>query len=145
MIKSIVWGALCMINISVLSAKELQQPRIPQNVTEQVSQKIPKSVIIKTKKFKIKIDQQPDGKYLYQSWPVNGKITSRPSMIISGGELIPDGSGGNYYLEFSNEGYTYQIWRNYLTDSAKKAPYTLKVQDQDGKTIVSQDGFVVKY
>lgn len=134
-----------MINISVLSAKELQQPRIPQNVTEQVSQKIPKSVIIKTKKFKIKIDQQPDGKYLYQSWPVNGKITSRPSMIISGGELIPDGSGGNYYFEFSNEGYTYQVWRNYLTDSAKKAPYTLMVEDQNGKTIVSQDGFVVKY
>lgn len=144
MIKSIVWGALCMMNISILSAKDLQQPVIPQNVTKQVSQKIPKSVILKTKKFKIKIDQQPDGKYLYQSWPANGKITSKPSMIISGGELIPDGTGGNYYFEFGNEGYTYQVWRNYLTDSPKKAPYTLTVEDQDGKTIVKQDAVVVK-
>jgi len=144
MIKSIVWGALCMMNISIFSAKDLQQPVIPQNVTKQVSQKIPKSVILKTKKFKIKIDQQPDGKYLYQSWPANGKITSKPSMIISGGELIPDGTGGNYYFEFGNEGYTYQVWRNYLTDSPKKAPYTLTVEDQDGKTIVKQDAIVVK-
>lgn len=133
-----------MMNISILSAKDLQQPVIPQNVTKQVSQKIPKSVILKTKKFKIKIDQQPDGKYLYQSWPANGKITSKPSMIISGGELIPDGTGGNYYFEFGNEGYTYQVWRNYLTDSPKKAPYTLTVEDQDGKTIVKQDAIVVK-
>ncbi len=144
MIKSIVWGALCMMNISILSAKDMQQPVIPQNVTKQVSQKIPKSVILKTKKFKIKIDQQPDGKYLYQSWPANGKITSKPSMIISGGELIPDGTGGNYYFEFGNEGYTYQVWRNYLTDSPKKAPYTLTVEDQDGKTIVKEDAVVVK-
>lgn len=144
MIKSIVWGALCMMNISIFSAKDLQQPVIPQNVTKQVSQKIPKSVILKTKKFKIKIDQQPDGKYLYQSWPANGKITSKPSMIISGGELIPDGTGGNYYFEFGNDGYTYQVWRNYLTDSPKKAPYTLTVEDQDGKTIVKQDAVVVK-
>ena len=133
-----------MMNISIFSAKDLQQPVIPQNVTKQVSQKIPKSVILKTKKFKIKIDQQPDGKYLYQSWPANGKITSKPSMIISGGELIPDGTGGNYYFEFGNDGYTYQVWRNYLTDSPKKAPYTLTVEDQDGKTIVKQDAVVVK-
>jgi len=133
-----------MMNISILSAKDMQQPVIPQNVTKQVSQKIPKSVILKTKKFKIKIDQQPDGKYLYQSWPANGKITSKPSMIISGGELIPDGTGGNYYFEFGNEGYTYQVWRNYLTDSPKKAPYTLTVEDQDGKTIVKEDAVVVK-
>uniref|UniRef100_A0AAU6WM28 Uncharacterized protein n=2 Tax=Chryseobacterium TaxID=59732 RepID=A0AAU6WM28_9FLAO len=65
-------------------------------------------------------------------------------MIISNGELIPDGTGGNYYYEFNNNGYTYQIWRNYLTDSAKKAPYTLMVTNETGKTIVNQDGYVVK-
>jgi len=144
MIKSIVWGALCMINISILSAKDLQQPGISQNVTKQVSQKIPKSVILKTKKFKIKIDQQPDGKYLYQSWPANRKISSKPSMIISGGELIPDGTGGNYYFEFENKGYIYQVWRNYLTDSVNKAPYTLNVVNTDGKTVLKEDAIVVK-
>ncbi|WP_300685968.1 hypothetical protein [Chryseobacterium sp.] len=65
-------------------------------------------------------------------------------MIIGDGELIPDGSGGNYYFSFSNEGHTYQIWRNYLTDSAKKAPYTLVVSDVNDNEIVRQDGYVVK-
>ncbi len=145
MIKQIVLGALCMINFSMISAKDITtHPGIPGQVTELVSQKIPKSVIIKTKKFKIKIDQQPDGKYLYQSWPANGKIMSKPSMIISGGELYRDGTGGNYYFEFGNEGYTYQVWRNYLTDSVKKAPYTLNVENPDGKMILKEDAIVVK-
>ena len=125
-----------------VQATTLTENPVSKNHYQQ--EKLPKSIIIKTKKFKIKIDRQPDGKYLYQSWPANGKITSKPSMIISGGELIPEGSGGNYYFEFKNEGYTYQIWRNYLTDSDKKAPYTLYVDDSNGKTIVKQDGMVVK-
>ena len=144
MIKQIVLGSLCVINFSMISARDIGFTWDSEKNTEQVSQKVPKSIIIKTKKFKIKIDQQPDGKYLYQSWPANGKITSKPSMIISGGELYPDGTGGNYYFEFGNEGYTYQVWRNYLTDSPTKAPYTLTVQDQDGKTIVKQNAVVVK-
>ena len=144
MIKQIVLGAFCMVNFSIISARDLIYPKIPENTTEQVSQKIPKSVLIKTKKFKIKIDQQPDGKYLYQSWPANRKITSKPSMIISGGELFRDGTGGNYYFEFGNEGYTYQVWRNYLTDSVNKAPYTLNVEDPDGKMILKEDAIVVK-
>lgn len=113
-------------------------------VEVQPFQQIPKTVIIKTKKFKIRIDKQPNGKYLYQSWAANAKITSKPSMIISDGELVPDGSGGNYYFRFLNNGYTYEVWRNYLTDSASKAPYTLSVTDDNDKEIVNQDGVVVK-
>lgn len=144
MIKEIALGALCIANFSILPARDITTPGIPENNTEQVSQKIPKSVIIKTKKFKIKIDQQPDGKYLYQSWPAKGKISSKPSMIISGGEMYPDGTGGNYYFEFGNEGYTYQVWRNYLTDSVNKAPYTLNVISPDGNTVLKEDAIVVK-
>lgn len=65
-------------------------------------------------------------------------------MIISNGELIPDGSGGNYYFEFNNNGTLYQVWRNYLTASAKKAPYTLVVIDGNGETLVRQDAQIVK-
>ena len=107
-------------------------------------EKVPKNLIIKTKKFKIKIDKQPNGNYLYQSWGANTKISAKPSMIISDGEVIPDGSGGNYYFEFNNNGTYYQVWRNYLTNSSKKAPYTLVVTDEYGKTLVRQDAQVVK-
>lgn len=142
MIKKLLFTALCIAQCSLFTAHTIHES--PASKENYKQEKVPKSVIIKTKKFKLKIDKQPNGKYLYQSWAANGKVTSKPSMIISDGALIPDGTGGNYYYEFSNNGYTYQVWRNYLTDSPKKAPYTLVVTDQNGKTIVNQDGQIVK-
>lgn len=142
MIRKILLGTFCLAQISFIQATAFNEN--PASKIRYQQEKLPKSVIFKTKKFKVRIDKQPNGNYLYQSWPANGKITSKPSMIISDGELIPDGSGGNYYFEFNNEGYTYKVWRNYLTDSLKKAPYTLTVEDQDGKIVVKQDGIVVK-
>ncbi|WP_294276732.1 hypothetical protein [uncultured Chryseobacterium sp.] len=140
MIKTVL-AAICLTTASSVSYANI---RDTDAIQKEYAQKVPKTVIIKTKKFKIRIDQQPNGQYLYQSWPVKGRLTSKPSMIISNGEMIPDGSGGNYYYEFQNEGYTYQVWRNYLTDSAKKAPYTLKVTDPEGQTVASEDGYTVK-
>ncbi|MBB6370519.1 hypothetical protein [Chryseobacterium shigense] len=146
MIKKILLGAFSVALFSSVHATG--KPALVNIITvsndTQPFQKVPKTVIIKTKKFKIRIDKQPNGKYLYQSWSANAKITSKPSMIISDGELIPDGSGGNYYFNFVNKGHNYQVWRNYLTDSATKAPYTLTVNDENNNEIVRQDGVVVK-
>lgn len=142
MIKKLLLGVFCMAQFSLIQAVQFNENPVSKINYQQ--EKVPKSFIIKTKKFKIKVDKQPNGKYLYQSWGVKGKISTKPSMIISDGDLIPDGTGGNYYYEFNNNGYTYQIWRNYLTDSPKTAPYTLMVTDKNGKTIVNQAGYVVK-
>ncbi|KYH06878.1 hypothetical protein A1704_22065 [Chryseobacterium cucumeris] len=144
MIKHILLGTFCLAQFSFVHAKEVPASKTDGFITSSTLQQVPKTVIIKTKKFKIRIDKQPNGKYLYQSWNANAKITAKPSMIISDGELIPDGTGGNYYINFNNEGHSYQIWRNYLTDSPKKAPYTLVVNDADDREIVRQDGYVVK-
>ena len=143
MIKKLLLGALCIAQFSLISANDLKSNSIKDNETGYF-QNVPKTVIIKTKKFKVRIDKQPNGNYLYQSWGANTKITAKPAMIISNGELIPDGSGGNYYFEFNNNGTLYQVWRNYLTASAKKAPYTLIVIDGNGKTLVRQDAQIVK-
>lgn len=142
--KHILLGTFCLAQFSFVYAKEVPNPKTDRFITSSVLQQVPKTVIIKTKKFKIRIDKQPNGRYLYQSWNANAKITAKPSMIISDGELIPDGTGGNYYFNFTNEGHSYQVWRNYLTDSAKKAPYTLVVTDVNDREIVRQDGVVVK-
>lgn len=145
MIKKILMGTFFIALFSTVNANSLSEnPIIQSKSSSAYFQQVPKTVIIKTKKFKVLIDLQPNGKYLYQAWGANSKITSKPNMIISDGELVPDGSGGNYYYDFTNKGYHYQIWRNYLTDSAKKAPYTLVVSDENGNTVVEQDGQVVK-
>ena len=145
MIKKLLLGTLCIAHFSLVAAHDLKQTSnfTDDNGTEYF-QNVPKTVIIKTKKFKVRIDKQPNGNYLYQSWGANTKITAKPSMIISNGELIPDGSGGNYYFEFNNNGTIYQVWRNYLTDSPKKAPYTLVVVGENGETLVRQDAQIVK-
>jgi hypothetical protein len=143
MIKKLLLGTLCIAQFSLISAHDLNPTPKKDNETAYF-QNVPKTVIIKTKKFKVRIDKQPNGNYLYQSWGANTKITAKPSMIISNGELIPDGSGGNYYFEFNNNGTLYQVWRNYLTASAKKAPYTLVVIDGNGETLVRQDAQIVK-
>lgn len=145
MIKKLLLGTLCIAQFSLVAAHDLKKTSnfTDDNGTEYF-QNVPKTVIIKTKKFKVRIDKQPNGNYLYQSWGANTKITAKPSMIISNGELIPDGSGGNYYFEFNNNGTIYQVWRNYLTDSPKKAPYTLVVVGENGETLVRQDAQIVK-
>lgn len=142
MIKKII---LCLALLPILSfANKIHVATEKTEKNEKYQEKIPKTVIIKTKKFKVRIDKQPNGNYLYQSWGANTKITAKPSMIISDGEVIPDGSGGNYYFEFNNNGTLYQVWRNYLTNSSKKAPYTLVVIDGNGETLVRQDAQIVK-
>lgn len=149
MIKKIILCALLLPVLSLANSKdntEITKPteKISNSREKKIQERIPKTVIIKTKKFKIKIDKQPNGNYLYQSWGANTKISAKPSMIISDGEVVPDGSGGNYYFEFNNNGTLYQVWRNYLTNSSKKAPYTLVVIDGNGETLVRQDAQVVK-
>jgi hypothetical protein len=148
MIKKIILGACLLPVLSFANIKDNNEinpkEKIAHTRVKASQERIPKTVIIKTKKFKIKIDKQPNGNYLYQSWGANTKISAKPSMIISDGEVIPDGSGGNYYFEFNNNGTIYQVWRNYLTNSSKKAPYTLVVIDGNGETLVSQDAQVVK-
>lgn len=145
MIKKLLLGTLCIAQFSLIAAHDLQHtPNLTKDNGTGYFQNVPKTVIIKTKKFKVRIDKQPNGNYLYQSWGANTKITAKPSMIISNGELVPDGSGGNYYFEFNNNGTLYQVWRNYLTDSPKKAPYTLVVIDGNGETLVRQDAQIVK-
>lgn len=145
MIKKILVSAFFIALFSSVSAINFNEnPTSHLKSSSAYFQQVPKTVIIKTKKFKVRIDLQPNGKYLYQAWGANSKITSKPNMIISDGELIPDGSGGNYYYDFTNKGHHYQVWRNYLTDSATKPPYTLVVSDENGNTIVQQDGQIVK-
>lgn len=146
MTRKIVLGIFCVAQFSFMNAKNLTDgaSALSHTVSNSFFQQVPKTVIIKTKKFKIRIDKQPNGKYLYQSWGANSSITTKPHMIISDGELVPDGSGGNYSIVFNNNGYTYQVWRNYLTDSAKKPPYTLTVTDNNDQEIVNEYGTVVK-
>lgn len=109
-------------------------------------EKVPKTIIIKTKKLKIRIDKQANGKYLYQSWGVNSKLTSKPSMIINKGKLIPYDTVGNYYYEFKKGRYVYQVW-HYIQPAGSGdpfPPYALIIKDTSGKQISDDPCTVLK-
>lgn len=143
--KLFLLGALCLAQLSFASAKDFSTDLKDRSVVYAANfQELSKPVIIKTKKFKIKITKQANDKYLYQSWKANSSLTAKPDLVIKDGEYTPDGSGGNYHIDFTDKGYTYQVWRNYLTNSAKTPPYTLVVKDSKDKEIVNQGGQIVK-
>lgn len=147
MIKKILLGTFCISQFSLAYANEIPVESIHNPLISYVNnfQKVPKTVIIKTKKLKIKIDKQENGKYLYQSWSVNSKLTSKPSMIINSGNLILNRStGGHYYYEFKKGRYVYQIWRYNQGAGDPVPPYALIINDTSGNQISNEPCIILK-
>ncbi|SIQ59516.1 hypothetical protein SAMN05880574_11767 [Chryseobacterium sp. RU37D] len=102
--------------------------------------KAPKSFIIKTKKFKIKIDKQANGTYLYQSWGAQSPITAKPSLVIKNGTVEYETQGDRYYYNFKNKGYDYTVVKEF---GGAKYMYTLMVSDKNKNTVLTEDGEIV--
>lgn len=62
---------------------------------------------LKSKQFLIRIDEMKDYKYRYAAWPLTGKQSEKPEIVIDNGKWHYDGSGGNYYISFSYDEYKY--------------------------------------
>lgn len=64
--------------------------------------------ILETSKFRIRIDAIGDFKYRYSSWSINKAMSSTPDLIITNGEYVSSGTGGNHSYIFKNGNYTYE-------------------------------------
>ena len=60
-----------------------------------------------TKQHLIRIDELADNKYRYAAWEIDQSMQDEPSLVITGGTLSFDGSGGNHFYTFTNNGYRY--------------------------------------
>lgn len=92
--------------------------------------------IMETKRFRIRIDEV-DEKYRYASWETQQKQSKKPDLIINGGEVIMDGSGGNHYYSFKNEDFTYQCHVIHL--GAATSPLGILIINKSGKEILNED------
>lgn len=90
-----------------------------------------------TRNFIFRVDEIGSGyKYRYSAWPTNSSRLSLPSLILTNGTWIPDGSGGNHRYEFTNGNYLYRIFVTVI--GAKESfPGSLMVF-KDGKEILSE-------
>ncbi|MBU75685.1 MAG: hypothetical protein CMK63_01685 [Pseudoalteromonadaceae bacterium] len=61
----------------------------------------------KTKKHLIRIDELAENQYRYAAWDIEQSMLDEPRLVITGGTLSFDGSGGNHFYTFMNNGYRY--------------------------------------
>jgi len=66
--------------------------------------------LLETKRFKLRVDEMKDGQYRYASWSSDKEMTYKPDLVLTNGQRIYDGSGGNHYYHFKNGIYTYEIY-----------------------------------
>lgn len=64
----------------------------------------------KTAKFRVRLDQLENGKVRYAVWPKEKSIAEKPDLVLSNGEYIADGSGGNHFYRFFNGQYIYECY-----------------------------------
>ena len=99
-------------------------------------------LILETKKFKVRIDELNDGSFRYASWNIKANMSAKPNIILTDGEMIREGSGGNHRYIFKNRAYRYECVINYL-GSADSPPAHLKVYKNE-KEILSAPAHTLK-
>lgn len=97
---------------------------------------------LKTKKFKIRIDDMGNGNYRYASWSLQNKQSDKPDLVIENGESIHEGTGGNHRYEFKNDGYVYSCDVNVLRKKTYP-PATLTIYKGE-KAILSQPATIAE-
>jgi hypothetical protein len=64
--------------------------------------------LLETLKYRIRIDDLGNNNYRYISWPLTGKMGTKPALVIENGEIIAEGSGGNHSYKFKQGDYVYE-------------------------------------
>ncbi len=96
---------------------------------------------IQTKKYHIRIDELTNYKYRYASWKMGEKESSKPDIILTDGEKVFEGSGGNHVFTFVNEHYTYKVYRT-MVENPKMPEIRLYII-KDGKEILKEEGKLI--
>jgi len=61
-----------------------------------------------TKKFRIRVDKLDNDTYRYASWEINKAPNEKPDIILTNGEVVFNGSGGNHDYLFKSGDYEYK-------------------------------------
>jgi len=115
-----------------------------RNLIETGRKSLPKSLqefktptlFMETSTYRIRVDDLGDGNYRYASWPIDKKMSEEPSVVINGGEWVPEGSGGNHKFEFKKDGYKYEC-DIVILGEANSPPAYLRIY-RDQKEIFSE-------
>ncbi len=96
---------------------------------------------IQTRQYHIRIDELTNHQYRYASWKMGEKESSKPDIILTDGEKVFEGSGGNHVFTFVNNNYTYKVYRNILGE--EDMPDITLIILKDGKEILKEGGKLI--
>ncbi len=97
--------------------------------------------ILETTKFRIRIDNLGNENYRYASWSIQKTMSEKPDLVIMGGKLVVEGSGGNHQYEFTKENYVYECAIIVLGE--KNSPPAKLTIYQSGKVILTQNATII--
>jgi len=88
-------------------------PVIAAPLHSSLSQFSENRLIWETENYLIRIDDMGNSSYRYAVWPVESNQGDEPDLILYGGTIHRDGTGGNHYYLFQNNEYSYKcyVWR----------------------------------
>lgn len=87
-------------------------------------------LILKTAKYKIRIDDMGSQNYRYASWSLKNNMSDKPDLIITNGHWIPEGSGGSYRYDFQKGDYRYECTVMDLKEGSGASYLTVYKGDQ---------------
>jgi len=67
---------------------------------------------LETEKFRVRIDNMGNDAYRYAVWPIKKQMIDTPDLVLKGGKIVFEGSGGNHHYEFKSGPYTYKCYVN---------------------------------
>ena len=88
---------------------------LSENLVQQQNQNMHSSLVVhqesvldwRTKNYHVRVDKLYDGKLRYAAWQNGKSINTKPDLVLTGGQVVEDGTGGNTYYIFKNGSYSY--------------------------------------
>ena len=63
-----------------------------------------------TENYLVRVDDMGNMSFRYAVWPAGSSQSDEPDLVLYGGTVVRDGSGGNHYYEFTNNEYSYKCY-----------------------------------
>ncbi len=128
-------GKLIRLNNETALEKEQRQQWIDRDKLQRhasVNDYESPVLLLRTAKFDVRIDATTDGNYRYASWPAQTDKGQAPDLILSNGQYVREGTGGNHSYVFKNGAYTYLCGIHRLgTSNTPPASLTVYKNDQE--------------
>jgi len=78
-----------------------------------------------TKKFRIRVDKLEDDTYRYASWEIGKGQNEKPDLILTNGEIVFNGNGGNHEFLFKSGAFEYKCDVIVLGTAASPSGYLI--------------------